>query len=177
MFSGKTSFLISECKKWKSIGKNVLVINFKDDTRYSNENKIVSHDKFFVDSLMIYSLQDISETDIHEHDIILVNEGQFFSNIVDVIKKWVNHFKKYVIVSGLDGDFRKKHFGEILYLIPECDDVIKLSAYCSMCRNGQKAPFTWKLTDNNNITDDNIIDISVSKYTPLCRYHYNDVNQ
>jgi thymidine kinase len=173
MFSGKTTYLIRECMKWKSIDKKVLVINYKEDTRYSNENKTFSHDKISVDSLMVYSLNDVSDEYINEYDIILVNEGQFFTNIVNKIKTWVNLYKKYVIISGLDGDFRKKQFGEILQLVPECDDIIKLSAMCSLCKNGQAAPFTWKLTDNN-VSDNNIIDIGVSKYTALCRKHYNE---
>jgi thymidine kinase len=53
-------------------------------------------------------------------------------------------------------------------LIPDCDEIIKLKAYCSMCKDGTEALFSWKTTKNKNL-----IDIGTDNYVPLCRQHYN----
>jgi thymidine kinase len=82
--------------------------------------------------------------------------------------------KKIVIVSGLHGDFLRRKFGEMLDLIPDCDEVIKLDALCILCNDGTPASFTWKIIDNT-INSGDIIDIGgADKYIPLCRKHYNE---
>jgi thymidine kinase len=167
MFSGKTSYIIRECKKWQSIGKNVLMINYDLDKRYSDKNQVVSHDKFKIDCIMVNDL----DIDVSEYDVILINEAQFFSQLKDHVNIWCDELKKIVVVSGLDGDYLRGKFGEVLDLIPSCDEFIKLKAYCSMCKDGTDAIFTWKIHNNNDIK--NIIDIGVHNYTPLCRKHYN----
>ena len=75
---------------------------------------------------------------------------------------------KHVVVSGLDGDSFRSPFGDIIKLIPICDTVNKLTAYCNRCNNGTLAPFTKKLQRGNSV-----IDIGGSdKYIPVCRNHY-----
>ncbi len=168
MFSGKTSYIIKECLAWKSIGKTVLIVNYSLDTRYSANNEVVSHDKYGVDALMTTKLEDI---DAQSHDVILVNEGQFFDNLQKHVRYWCDTLKKIVVVSGLDGDYKRSEFGDIGKLMSDCDELVKLKAYCSECKNGTEAIFTWK--KSNRTTE--IIDIGGSdKYVPLCRKHYNE---
>lgn len=167
MFSGKTSYIIRECKKWQSIGKNVLIINYDLDRRYSEKDQIVSHDKFKIDCVMISEL----DIDISEYDVVLINEAQFFSQLKDHVNYWCDELKKIVVVSGLDGDYLRGKFGEVLDLIPYCDEFIKLKAYCSICKDGTDAIFTWKTSNNTDIK--NIVEIGVHNYVPLCRKHYN----
>jgi thymidine kinase len=174
MFSGKTSYIIRECKKWQSIGKNVLMINYAMDRRYSNKDLVVSHDKFSVDCMMVDKISDKLNDVVTEYDVVLINEGQFFSNLISSVKHWCDDLKKIVVVSGLDGDYLRGKFGEILDLIPDCDDLIKLKAYCSLCKNGTDAIFTWKIKDNPANPNKVLVDVSTTKYIPLCRKHYND---
>lgn len=171
MFSGKTSYLIRECKQLRSIGKKVLVVNHSLDKRYSTK-RIVSHDKHSVDCVMINNIQSLTDT-VKEYDAILINEAQFFADL-NPVREWCDDFKKTVIVSGLDGDFTRNRFGKILDLVPDCDELIKLKALCVMCKNGTEAPFTWKIIDN--VLDpelDTNIDVGTDQYVPLCRKHYN----
>ncbi len=167
MFSGKTSYIIREYKKWQSIGKNVLMINYDLDKRYTSKDQVVSHDKFKIDCVMINDL----DIDVSEYDVILINEAQFFPQLKDHVNYWCDSLKKTVIISGLDGDYLRGKFGEILDLIPHCDEFIKLKAYCALCKDGTDALFTWKT--HNNTDKKNIIEIGVSNYIPLCRNHYN----
>jgi thymidine kinase len=172
MFSGKTTYIIHECKKWQSIGKHVLMINYALDIRYGDQDKIISHDKYSIDCMMIDRFTPKLSKKIEDYDVILINEGQFFPNLRMNVQHWCDELKKIVVVSGLDGDFMRGKFGEIVELISDCDDHIKLKAYCSMCKDGTDAVFTWKIKDRS---DDCIVvvDIGTDKYVPLCRKHYN----
>ena len=150
MFSGKTTYIINECRKWQRLGKRALIINYALDKRYSDEDKVMSHDKIGIDCLMMENLtfDRLERSSVHTYDIVLINEGQFFPNLKDQVKYLVDDLKKIVVVSGLDGDFLRGRFGEILDLIPDCDELIKLKAYCPKCSNGTEAIFTWKTEDN-----------------------------
>ena len=74
------------------------------------------------------------------------------------------NIKKHIYVCGLDGDYQMKKFGQILDIIPMCNEVEKLSAICAMCKNGTKAYFTLRLT---NEKDQKVI--GAKNYIPVCR--------
>lgn len=173
MFSGKTSFLMREYKRWKSIDMTGLIINYDRDKRYTDEDRMVTHDRDYIDCMMIGKISGIPDDIVLKYDMILINEGQFFNDIYGKVKYWCNDLKKTIIVSGLDGNYLKGGFDDMLRLIPECDVLIKLKALCALCRDGTEAIFTWKICDNP-LNTDNIIDICSDKYIPLCRKHYNE---
>lgn len=166
MFSGKTTALINEAKMNKLLNKKVLMINYILDTRYSDSDKMVTHDLISVDCLPVEKnlLKCAISTDI---DVICINEGQFFENLVYFCVGMCN-IGKEIYVSGLDGDYLKRPFGEILNLIPHCDTVTKMYALCMNCKNGTKACFTKKMTNS-----DSLIEIGSSEmYMPVCRKCY-----
>jgi len=138
------------------------------DNRYTDRNEVVTHDKIKVDCIMLREFDELLPSSLNNYDVILINEGQFFNKLRDNVLNWCDKMKKIVVVSGLDGDFKRGKFGEMVDLIPDCDEIIKLKAYCSMCKDGTEALFSWKITNNNNL-----IDIGTDNYVPLCRYHYN----
>jgi len=102
-----------------------------------------------------------------EVDVICINEGQFFENLV-VFCTGMCNIGKEIYVCGLDGDYLKRPFGEILNLVPHCDTVTKMYALCMNCRNGTKACFTKKISNSNSL-----IEIGSSEiYMPVCRKCY-----
>jgi len=174
MFSGKSTELIRRINTLKSINKKVLVINYLFDNRYSNDNKIATHDHTFVDSIKTDSLSSLMEL-IHNYDSIFIDEGQFFNDLFKFVSICVDKYNKHITVSGLDGDSNRQKFGSILDLIPICDNIIKLKAYCIKCSDGTYGPFTKKIINNSeNIPEINqVIDIGGSdKYIAVCRLHY-----
>lgn len=173
MFSGKTTDIIRECQKWRSIYKRVLLINYALDRRYTDKDQVVSHDRLSIDCMMIDKFTPHLSKIVDTYDVILINEAQFFNGLAEYVKHWVDVLKKIVVVSGLDGDYMRNKFGEILDLIPCCDDLVKLKAYCSVCKDGTEAIFTWKTADNP-ITNKSTIEIGTDKYVALCRKHYNN---
>lgn len=172
MFSGKTSYIIRKCNKWKNIGKSVLIINNKLDSINNKEkNFLFNHDNIKIPCLSIMKLTSEINNIINDYDIIIINEAQFFSDLKQYLRHWCDVMNKIVYISGLDGDYLRNKFGNLIDIIPDCDKVIKLTAFCSLCNNGNPAIFTWKTSKNNNI-----IDIGYKQYIPLCRYHYNIEN-
>jgi len=164
MFSGKSTELIRRINREKSIHKRILVINYIDDNRYDT-NSVASHDNVKVDCLKVKELNGIKD---FEYDSFFIDEAQFFQDLYTTVLYLVDVKNKHVVISGLDGDAFRSPFGDIIKLIPICDTVDKLTAYCSKCNNGTLAPFTKKLKRGNEV-----IDIGGSdKYIPVCRNHY-----
>ena len=170
MFSSKTTSLIHLCQKWQSISDNILCINHSTDNRYGDKEDntyLYSHDLLKVNCQQASILSDIDIELVKKADIILINEGQFFADLIDVCILWSETYHKKIVVCGLDGDFERKPFGKLLELIPLCDSVEKLTALCPLCKDGTQALFTCRLTNEK----DQIV-IGSDNYMALCKKHY-----
>ena len=183
MFSAKTSFLVELYKQYKFCGISVAVINHSIDNRYDNE-MLSTHDKVKIPCIKTDKLMDLYAEYIDiEHptdsiprlqdkfkvmlsEVILINEGQFFTDLEEFVKLMLVKGKK-IYVSGLDGDFERKKFGHILDLIPLCDKVTKLTSLCSLCKDGTRAIFSKRLT---NETEQTVV--GSDNYIPVCRSCY-----
>ena len=166
MFSGKTSQLIREYKRWRKIGKSVLCINYAQDDRYGDDEFMYSHNMEKAKCVRANNLFDVSENILKDSDIIMINEGQFFSDLVEFCTKWCDNHNKNIIVCGLDGNFQRKPMGQINELISICDNIEKLKALCDICKDGTSALFSWRNTNNQ---DQIVIG---TDYIPVCRKHY-----
>jgi thymidine kinase len=169
MFSGKTSWLMQQYKTYKYIGKNICVVNYDADKRYHQE-LLSTHDKQMIPCIQAHLLEDVI-VDLMKADVILINEGQFFEDLYEVCINMVEKWKKRVHIAALDGDFKQEVFGDVLKLIPKCDDYIKLHALCAHCKDGTKAPFSHRLSEESQQ-----ISIGVTNYIPLCRKCYSKEN-
>jgi len=169
MFSGKTSYLISIAKKYKLKNKKVLLINYIRDTRYSNSDKITSHDNVSIDCVPSEKniMKLIEKENFTSSDVICINEGQFFDNLVEFCTKACDSGKE-VYVCGLDGDYLKRPFGEIIYLVPHCETVKKMYAICLGCTEVTKASFTRRIAGGDDVEEIG----EKEKYIPLCRRCY-----
>lgn len=172
MWSGKTSLILTYYRQFCYCKLKVCVINFKADDRYS-ETMLSTHDKQMIPCIMGYSMEEIMQSPenaekINECDVILINEGQFFSDIVDFTRRMVEVEHKKVYICGLDGDFRREKIGKLLDLVPISDKVTKLRALCGKCKDGTPAPFSFRNTRNTEQVVIGADDI----YIPLCRMCY-----
>ena len=179
MFSSKTTTLLEIYKKCQFCNIPVSIINHTIDTRYHN-TLISSHDNVMAPCLQANKLADVWTIDsdkgvnilLKSAEVILINEGQFFPDLYDVVVDMLNHNKK-IYICGLDGDFERKKFGTILDLIPLCDKVNKLTSLCSLCKDGTPAIFSMRLTEEKEQTI-----VGSNNYIPVCRkcYKKNMVN-
>ena len=170
MFAGKSTELLRIINMYKILNKKILIINHNINKRYDQPNSsIVTHDRNKIDNcLAVTSLNEISDEFIQLHDVIIVEELQFFEDAYINIVKMVDNFKKHVICAGLDGDFNRQPFGDVLRLIPHCDDIVKLKALCKKCGDGTPALFSKRIVNNDKTT----LVGSNDCYEAVCRMHY-----
>ena len=168
MFSGKTTKLIDIYKKYEICDISCVVINYSADTRYSNTH-LVTHDKKKIPCIFTDNLT-FNDDILKKSDVFLINEGQFFPNLYNNVIKLVETYNKKVYVCGLDGDFERNTFGEMLKLIPRADKFYKQYAICKICKDGTKASFSKRITSEKDQTV-----IGSDNYIPVCRkcYHRN----
>ena len=170
MFSGKSSYLLSSIRKYREIGWSIYIITSSFDKRYTTETKIVNHNQESCNAdSAVEKLSDVSnKKDYLDAKVVIIEEAQFYPDLVEFVLEAVEVYDKHVIVAGLDGDASRKPFGKLLDLIPYADTIIKLKALCKKCGDGTEALFTSK-----KVHDSNIVDIGSSdKYEALCRKHY-----
>jgi thymidine kinase len=185
MYSGKTSRLVEVYNKCKFCNISVSVINHTIDNRY-DEELLSTHDQIKIPCIKTERLMDLwldSSINILEDDIsgisrikeifqisrsevILINEGQFFPDLKEFVDYLLKNEKK-VYICGLDGDFERKKFGQILDLIPLCDKVTKLTSLCSLCKDGTPGIFSMRLTKETEQTV-----VGSDNYIPVCRKCY-----
>ena len=162
MYSGKTSRLVEIYKQCQFCNISVIVINHTIDNRY-DDNLMSTHDQIKIPCLKTEKLFDLL---IIRSDVILINEGQFFPDLEAFVEKMLEQ-KKQIYVCGLDGDFERKKFGQILNLIPLCDKVTKLTSLCSLCKNGTPGIFSKRITSEKKQTV-----VGSDNYIPVCRSCY-----
>lgn len=170
MFSGKTSYLLEVYKKCMFCNIPVAVINYVADNRYTTEPMLSTHDKQMIPCILASTIEEAvvnNKETIHRAETILINEGQFFTDIENEVKRLVEDEHKRVYVCGLDGDFERKPMGSLLHLIPFSDNVLKLKSLCSLCRDGTLGVFSFRTTNEKNQ-----VVIGSSNYIPLCRRCY-----
>lgn len=185
MYAGKTSRLVEIYNQCKFCNIPVVVINHSIDNRY-HEELLSTHDQVKIPCIKADNLFDVWANFINlEEDIslvprvkdklkvatsnvILINEGQFFPDLEEFVKSLLLNNKK-VYVCGLDGDFERKKFGQILDLIPLCDKVTKLTSLCSICKNGTPGIFSKRITSEKKQTV-----VGSDNYIPVCRKCYNN---
>jgi thymidine kinase len=185
MYAGKSTRLVEVYNQCKFCNISIAVINHKIDNRY-DEELLSTHDQIKIPCIKTERLMDLwldSSINILEDDIsgvprikemfqicrsevILINEGQFFPDLKEFVDYLLKNEKK-VYICGLDGDFERKKFGQILDLIPLCDKITKLTSLCSLCKDGTPGIFSMRLTKETEQTV-----VGSDNYIPVCRKCY-----
>ena len=183
MFSGKSTRLVEIYKQCQFCNISVAVINHSLDNRYDDE-LLSTHDQIKIPCIKTDKLLDIWSDNIALEsnidlipkindkiklafsNVILINEGQFFPDLEEFVRIILNRGKK-IYVCGLDGDFERKKFGQILDLIPLCDKVTKLTSLCSLCKNGTPGIFSKRISEETEQTV-----VGTTNYIPVCRNCY-----
>lgn len=168
MFSGKTTTLLNIYNSNDTIKEKCLVINHLSDDRYSKDSILISHDG---DSIPCFNFKELREVyniedAFSKYKWVLINEGQFFPDIVRMVTIFVERYKMNVYIAAIDGDYMKKKIGDVLDLIPICDKIEKLSAKCEC---GNYAIFSKRTTDEKQ----QILVGDSDKYIATCRKCHN----
>ncbi|KAF4144839.1 Thymidine kinase domain-containing protein [Phytophthora infestans] len=146
MFSGKSTELIRRIHRYQHAKLDCLVVKYLFDTRHSEE-MLSTHDKVFVEAMPVQALAEVRPF-LKEYDVIGIDEGQFYPDLVEFCQEAAN-LGKVVVVAALDATFERKAFDNVIELIPTAEKVIKLNAICSSC--GQDAAFTRRLVADKTL--------------------------
>lgn len=142
MMAGKTTFLhmiYQRLVKSHSVLRCVLVNHTFDQQREAEG--CGTHTGTVVPCVWASTIKELLDDTkfMASYDVILINEGQFFSDLVRV-SEVADIYQKTVYVAGLDGNVSKVVPEPVAALLPHCDFFQKINAVCEMC--SQDAPFT-----------------------------------
>lgn len=131
MFAGKTTELMRRIRREIYARRGCFVIKYDKDTRYSS-TAMSSHDRAELKvHAAVSRLADVG-ADWELFDVIGIDEGQFFPDLLEFATMAADHGKT-VIISALDGDYRRQPFGQVCSLVPHCETIDKLTAVCMVC--------------------------------------------
>lgn len=165
MYASKTSTLISKAERYQIANKKCIIFKFEGDTRYTSESKVATHNNRFFDAIQVGTDITKMKSVAVLYDVILIDEGQFFTGLVDFCDSLANE-GKIVIISALDGDYKRELFGEIPQLISKAEHILKLKAVCTECY--QDASFTKRKIDNK----EQLLIGGSESYIAVCRRCY-----
>lgn len=169
MYAGKSTELIRKINMYEFLDKKIIVINHSINNRYGSKNLSTHNKEYYDNCLILDELKELEKYNIfHDIEIIIIEELQFFKDSFETITRWIDENKKNVIAAGLDGDFERKPFGDVLKLIPYAEKVTKLHALCKKCNDGTIASFTKRIINDKNKT----LVGSNEVYEAVCRKHY-----
>jgi thymidine kinase len=170
MWAGKSSTVLGTLRRYKSIGWNILLLTSEMDNRYGS-GLVVSHNQEKYPALAVRELIPVLRTKIYEEaQLIMIDEAQFLPDLYDFVLHAVDVDQKHVICVGLDGDSDRKPFGDLLRLVPHCDSIEKITSFCSECKDGTPALFSFHRSHKFEQVEVG----HTNQYEPLCRKHFNE---
>ena len=161
MFSGKSTRLIESIRKYTYKAKKTIIINYYAVKRYSDKPEVVTHDQIKYDSLDLKNLTDSFEI-LKSYDVIGIDEGQFFPDLVEICEK-LALLNKIVIIAALNGDYKMEPFPVISKIISKADKIKLLKAYCFNCH--KDAEFSLRIVQSNEL----VLIGAGESYQPACR--------
>lgn len=175
MFSGKSSMLIRLVRKYRVLGKQLCIVKPAMDGRYASDH-VVSHDEDREPCISVQSLRNLRAppyTDALDRcDVLLIEEAQFFDDLLSGVQAFVNDMHKRVYVFGLSGDSSRMPFGQVLDLIPMADDIVHCKAFCKRCGDGTEAPFSRRITSEST---SQVLVGGSEAFESVCRAHYSSM--
>lgn len=169
MASGKSTELKRIIQVYQVCNKTIIIGSNID--KRSNSN-ILTHSGDSIRAYKYDKIQDFVEDkniNLEEYDVIGIDEGQFFPDLIEYTKILIN-MNKIIVISALDCDSEGKPFEvDISKLVHISDSFIKLNSICTYCKNGTKAIFSkyTKFDKTESIKFGGLGD-----YAPVCRRHF-----
>ena len=172
MFAGKSSAILSRVRRARTLDWSCFIVTCAIDTRYDASGaSIMTHDKEGVSAFGAKALAEVKDhKDYKNARLVVIEEGQFFPDLLEFVKHAVDKEKKDVVVVGLDGDSERRKFGQMLDLVPLCDRITKLSALCKRCGDGTAAIFSACVKGDKH--GEQVCVGGADMYEPMCRKHF-----
>ena len=127
-YAGKTTELCRLLNRYSVMGLKSIVI----------KNQSLEDFK----TIYLKNLSDIFDSSILSNDVIAIDDAHQYDNLTEIIPILADKLHKKVIVSGLDNEEEYKIYENVVNLIPHCESLNKLQAFCEEKRDGTPASFT-----------------------------------
>lgn len=181
MLSGKSTALINILNHGSMSNLKCVYFNSAIDTRskeiFSCHNpNIKIRDE--VDKFKIEKIEDLfnrDNYDLEKYHIIGIDEAQFFGDLMSILK--IMEMKKFIVVAGLETNFKQQPFGKLGELIGHCNKHEKVIGFCMICSKMGKINQAIYSIINPEYKNDEIFnsggDICVGdkQYIPVCFEH------
>ncbi|WP_297506017.1 thymidine kinase [Thermococcus sp.] len=176
MFAGKTTELIKRVERQAFAKRKVAIFKPSIDDRYSRSD-VVAHNglkyRAFVVPTSEEGVELIREVTLKEgYEVIGVDEAQFFPmSIVEALNGLADE-GVYVIVSGLNLDFKGDPFPVMKELLVRADNIVYLTAVCTVC--GRPATRSQRLINGKPAPRDSPVVLvgGSESYEARCRLHH-----
>ncbi|MDY3902988.1 thymidine kinase [Peptoniphilus sp.] len=171
MFSGKTSSLEKDLKRFSIANYKVIAFKPMLDKRYSRE-EIVTHDKISLKAIEIDSIKEILDyAEKNSPQVIGIDEVQFLKDdpavVLENLEKMLD-MGITIVMAGLDMDYMAEPFEIVKEIMPKTDYLNKHHAVCKRC--GTDA---W--VSHRKIKSDKRVELgAIEEYEPLCRRCYKE---
>lgn len=171
MFSGKTSSLEKDLKRFSIANYKVIAFKPLVDKRYA-KNEIVTHDKVSLEALEIESITEILDyAKKNSPQVIGIDEVQFLCDSPEIVLENLEKILEMgitIVLAGLDMDYMGQPFEIVKEIMPKVDYLNKHHAVCKRC--GTDA---W--VSHRKIKSDKRVELgAVEEYEPLCRRCYRE---
>lgn len=177
MASGKSDEFIRILRRIKvAHADDVLIVKHAWDNRKlagsekDPSKNIASRSGSSIECIAVNNVQEIVDLlQTHDYSVIGIDEAQFFNKeeLLAFIRTMLS-LKKTVIIAGLDLDFRGETFGAMGDLLARADEVVKLKAICSQCKEDRYC-ITQRIIDGEPaFYEDPIIMVGESTYEARC---------
>lgn len=170
MYCGKSSELIRLMVRAEVAGKKVAIFKPAVDDRDADDAVVSRHGNSFPAFPVSSSTEVLAMASAY--DVIAIDEAQFFDEGIVAVVEELAEGGSWVIVAGLDLDFRRQPFGSMAELMVRAEFVEKLQAVCHRC--GGPAFFTQRLVDGKPapFTGETVLVGDLESYEARCRACY-----
>ena len=131
MFSGKTTRLRNSIQKLKNQNLKTILVNYNNKKYIKEESQLITHDLIREDCLSCENLTDIL-IQLINYDVIGIDEGQFFSDLLEICDT-LTRFGKIIFIAALSSNDQMKPYDNISNLIPFVDKIKLMKSYCFFC--------------------------------------------
>lgn len=161
MFSGKSTELLRRLRRYSIASKKCCLLKYEEDLRYSSDSVCTHDNDEYVADMSATLIGDVMDS-LKEFDVVAIDEGQFFKDIVPSCDSLANE-GKIVIVAMLNSTFQRKPFESTIGIDAIAESTTKLKAVCVFCH--KDAAFTKRRVED---TEEIVIGGS-DKYVATCR--------
>ena len=133
MFCGKSTELLRRADRYRIQKREVLLAKYANDIRYSQDS-IATHSGIAMKAVSVTSIKQLFnefQSLLAVAEVVCIDEGQFIQELE--LCDQIASSGKVVIVAGLDSDYLRNPFPEIIKLIPLAESITKLQSVCFNC--------------------------------------------